>query len=240
MTLLEDLRTKVSGYLQGDYETFKPQGVPLPEDIPLGNKAAELDATALFIDVRQSSDITNTFRRQTAAKMMKAYFDGSVRIINANDGYVRSFNGDGMLALFTGDSRSSNAVKAAMQVKWFVQEVLSPQFRRYFANNMSAIGSALDFNIGAGLDEGTIFAVRVGIKGTNDVAWVGRCSNTAAKLSSVTKPPRAIAITRAVYERLKDDRKYSKGDHMWSDEAYREFGGVNRALRTTSYWWSID
>lgn len=57
-------------------------------------------ATTLFVDVRQSSDITQVFRLQTAAKMMKAYFDGGVRIVNANDGYVRSFNGDGMLALF--------------------------------------------------------------------------------------------------------------------------------------------
>ena len=51
----------VDGYLAGTYETYKPRDVPLPEDIALGNKAALLTATTLFIDLRQSSDITNAF-----------------------------------------------------------------------------------------------------------------------------------------------------------------------------------
>jgi len=41
--------------------------------------------------------------------MMKAYFSGAVKIINDNGGEVRSFNGDGMLALFMGDTRTSRA-----------------------------------------------------------------------------------------------------------------------------------
>ena len=239
MSLLTDLEAKVAGYMAGDYKVTKKQTVPNPEDIPLGNEAAELEATVLFLDVRQSSDITNTFRRQTAAKMMKAYFDGAVRVINANDGYVRSFNGDGMLAIFVGDLQSNHAVKAAMQVKWFVNDVLEPKFRKYFEGNAGALGNALDFSVGVGLDQGTIFAVRVGIKGTNDVAWVGRCTNTAAKLSATTSSPRNIAVTRAVYSRLNDDRKLSSGAQMWSDETFHDFGGITRAIRTTTYHWTI-
>lgn len=239
MTLLEDLTQKVNGYLAGDYTKVKKSSVPLPEDIPLGNSAAEMEATTLFIDVRQSSDITNAFRRQTAAKMMKAYFDGSVRIIGKNNGSVRSFNGDGMLAIFMGDNRSNDAVKAAMQTKWYVQEVLRPSFRGYFSNNQSAIGQALDFTVGAGLDDGTIFAVRVGIKGTNDVAWVGRCTNTSAKLASLVSSPQSIAITRAVYSRLNGGRKVANGEDMWSAETMQEIGGVTRGVRTTSYRTSI-
>jgi class 3 adenylate cyclase len=241
MGLSDDLNRMVSDYLVGDYETYEPQGVPNPEDIALGNKAAKLSATTLFIDVRQSSDITNAFRRQTAAKMMKSYFDGAVRIINNNEGKVRSFNGDGMLAIFVGGTRSNNAVKAAMQVKWFVLRVLQSKFNRYFENNQAAAGQALAFSIGCGLDDGEIFAVRVGIRGTNDVAWVGRCTNTSAKLANDASSPQEIAITRAIYQRLNDDRKYASksGKHMWSDERLLEIGGTTRAIRTTSYWWGI-
>jgi adenylate cyclase len=235
-----DLNKMVDGYLAGTYKTTEPRGVPNPVDIPLGNQAAKLDATALFIDLRQSSDITNAFRRQTAAKMLKSYFDGSVRIINQNTGQVRSFNGDGMLALFVGDKQSNNAVRAAMQVRWFVEHVLWPKFNGYFDANKAARGARLNFSIGAGLDKGDIYAVRVGIRGTNDVAWVGRCTNTAAKLSNVLHHPRSIGITRAVYHRLNNDRKYSDGRHMWSDESFDHFGGVSRAYRTTAFWWSIS
>ncbi len=98
MSLGSNLERIVSDYLAGEYETYEPQGVPSPESIALVNKAAKLEATTLFVDVRQSSDITNAFRRRTAAKMVKGYFDGAVRIVRANDGEVRSFNGDGLLA----------------------------------------------------------------------------------------------------------------------------------------------
>lgn len=239
MSLKSDIEEKIAGYLDGDYDRTKMQSVPFPEDIPLGNKAVELQAATLFIDVRQSSDITNAFRRQTAAKMMKAYFDGAVRIVNKNDGSVRSFNGDGMLAIFIGDSRTNHAAKAAMNIKWFVNDLLKPAFKQYFSNNKTAIGSALDFSVGEGLDEGTIFAVKVGIKGTNDVAWIGRCTNTSAKLSNIATSPKSIAITRAVYERLNDDRKYSDGTHMWTDEEFLDIGGVSRAVRRSSYHWSF-
>lgn len=240
MSLLDDVKSSVSTHMAGTYETFQPRGVPLPEDIPEGAKAAKLTATSLFIDLRQSSDITNALRRQTAAKMLKAYFGGAVRIVNANNGYVRSFNGDGMLALFRDERRSNSAVKAAMQVKWFVRDILQPRFERYFESNRQAFGTSIGFDIGCGLDDGDIYAVKVGIRGTNDVAWVGRCTNTSAKLSNLAASPRNILITRAVYERLAESRTLSNGTHMWSDEFSREIGGINRAIRSTTYWWSIS
>lgn len=123
-----------------------------------------------------------------------------------------------------------------MQVRWFVEHVLWPKFNGYFDANKAARGARLNFSIGAGLGKGDIYAVRVGIRGTNDVAWVGRCTNTAAKLSNVLYHPRSIAVTRAVYDRLNSDRKYSDGRHMWSDERFDHFGGVSRAYRTTTFW----
>lgn len=236
-----DLEKTVGDYLAGSYETYQPRGVPESSDIPLGNKAAKLTATALFIDLRQSSDITNAFRRQTAAKMMKGYFHGAVKVINANDGLVRSFNGDGMLALFVGDFRSSNAAKAAMQVVWFVRNILRPRLERYFNSNRAALGQDLGFSIGCGLDDGDIYAVRIGIRGTNDVAWVGRCTNTAAKLSNVLTEPHQIAVTREVYSRMNNNRRTSTdGRAMWTGETAGTFGGSVRTYRTSSWGWVIS
>ena len=79
-----------------------------------------------------------------------------------------------------------------MQVKWFVEQILQPRFERYFESNRTTFGASLGFDIGCGLDDGDIYAVKVGIRGTNDVAWVGRCTNTSAKLSNLAQPPRNI------------------------------------------------
>lgn len=51
------------------------------------------------------------------------------------------------------------------------REVLQPRFERYFESNRQAFGASLRFEIGCGLDDGDIYAVKVGIRGTNDVAW---------------------------------------------------------------------
>ena len=170
---------------------------------------------------------------------MKSYFSGAVKIINDNGGKVRSFNGDGMLAFFMGDTRTSPAVKSAMQIDWFVGNVLRPRFRKYFENNPSALGKALDFEIGAGIDDGWIYAVKVGIKGTNDVAWVGRATNTAAKLSNVGKGDGNIYITGIAYDRLHNWAKLSSGTNMWSDMTFMDIAGTNRGVRSTTYWWKL-
>jgi uridylate cyclase len=202
MGLLEEVTADVDNYLAGTYEVTKPQDVPDNDEVPLGKKAMEFEATALFVDVRQSTDITDSFRRQTAAKMMKAYFSGAVRIINRNGGAVRSFNGDGMLV-------------------------------------KSALGKALDFEVGCGIDDGWIYAVKVGIRGTNDVAWVGRATNTAAKLSNVGSGTRNIYMTGIAYDRLHDWAKLSKGVNMWSDMSFIDIGGTNRGVRSSTYHWSL-
>jgi adenylate cyclase len=239
MALLEEVTSDVENYLVGTYDVSKPQDVPGNDEVPLGKKAMEFEATALFVDVRQSTDITDSFRRQTAAKTMKAYFSGAVRIINRNGGAVRSFNGDGMLAFFMGGTRTSPAVKSALQIDWFVTELLRPKFEKYFENNKSALGKALNFEVGCGIDDGWIYAVKVGIKGTNDVAWVARATNTAAKLSNVGSGTRNIYITGVAYDRLHDWAKLSKGVNMWSDVSFMDIGGTSRGVRSTTYHWSL-
>lgn len=157
MARRDDLQTMVGDYLAGDYTKTKPRTVPLPEDVPLGKSAALLEATALFVDLRQSSDITNAFRRQTAAKMLKSYFHGAVKIVRAQDGVVRSFNGDGLLALFIGDERADDAVRAAMEMKWFIEEILWTRFDRYFTADAVSRGAPLKFSVGCGIDDGHIY-----------------------------------------------------------------------------------
>ncbi len=129
-----------------------------------------------------------------------------------------------------------------MQARWFVRAILQPKFERYFSGNRTALGQALGFEIGCGLDDGEIFAVRVGIKGTNDVAWVGRSTNTSAKLASGVSTPQNIAATREVYSMLAASRKYASLDrrHMWSEERVQTIGSVDRHIKTTTYGWTVS
>jgi hypothetical protein len=49
-----------------------------------------------------------------------------------------------------------------------------------------------------------------------------------------------VRITRAVYEPLNKDKKYSSDTHMWSNEVFKEIGGVSRAYRWSTWRWKIS
>lgn len=225
--------------MTGNYETFTPRDVPKPAEIKRGKFAATFEATAIFLDIRESSDLTNAFRLQTAAKMLKSYFYTAVKIVHHHDGQVVSFNGDGMLALFMGERRTTPAVRSAMEIKWLLENVLQPRFESYFKSNTSAAG--LKFDFGCGIDDSSIFAINVGIRGTNDITWVGRAPNTAAKLANIAASPDRILITSDAYGRLGAYKLSSKDKRpMWSDPVERVIGGVKRQVRSSSWGYVID
>jgi class 3 adenylate cyclase len=234
----DDLKKLVGDYMSGAYTTSTPRDLPAVAEVKSGKYAATFDATALFLDVRQSSDMTNAFRLQTAAKMLKSYFYGAVKIIHHHGGQVVSFNGDGMLALFTGKTRTGPAVRSAMEIKWFLENILQAKFTAYFNANAKAAGLTFDF--GAGIDDSSIFAVKVGIRGTNDITWVGRGPNTAAKLANLASAPKRILITEEAYGRLGEYKVSSDGTPMWSEPANHTVGGVVRRIRSSGWGYVIS
>jgi hypothetical protein len=52
-----------------------------------------------------------------------------------------------------------------------------------------------------------LFSKRTGIRGSNDLVWVGRAANHAAKLSSLREDNFATWITADVYDKMNDSSK---------------------------------
>src|SRR2546423_400482 len=128
MPFNETLENGVAGFFDGNYAISEGEVIPDVADIGLeGNVGREMDLAMLFIDMRRSTKLVDGFRRQTAAKMFKAFLWGSTRIIKENGGQVVSFNGDGILAAFSGDSKCSMAAKTALNLTWFGYEVMRPR-----------------------------------------------------------------------------------------------------------------
>ena len=85
-----------------------------------------------------------------------------------------------------------------------------------------------------GIDTSKLFIARTGIRGSNDLVWVGNAANNAAKMAALD-PRYPTYITASVYSSLNEEAKFSKKDHsnMWtdlgtSDLGYRIYG---------STWW---
>lgn len=74
-----------------------------------------------------------------------------------------------------------------------------------------------DFNIkqAVGIDTSPLLVARTGIRGANDLVWVGRAANIAAKLCSLREGNYATYITNDVYAATEASVRTNNGKLMW-------------------------
>lgn len=241
MALKDDLQKSTDDFFSGTYDISNGTVIPNISDIEFGKKGREMELAMLFIDIRESTKIVDGFRRTTSARMYKSFLYGVSKIARENDGELRSFNGDGVLMVFSGETKRTNAVKTAMQLSYFCKNILKPKIESYFSNNNQL--SDLEFDFGVGIDVGKVLIVRGGIKGenNNDLVWVGNATNYAVKLSSLSKSGHHIYISEDVYKNMGEKTKYNvkNGEKidMWESRTWTEKDGIT--VYRTNYTWSL-
>ncbi len=240
MGLKDDITQQVDEYLSGDYDIDEIDYIPEVGDVTFGNQGLKIKATILYIDNRRSTEILDTHRRQTVAKIHKSFLYTASKIAVANNGCIRSFSGDSILAFWMGNYKHeiSQTVKAAMQMKYMLSKVLGGRFRKY---------DEVDFGIG--IDWGEILVVKSGLKrdpNNNDLVWIGTPVNFAVRLGDSASSPNHIKISEDVYNNLEDYVKYGNKKNflgqneqvdMWEEENNFEFAGNYYTIYSTDWYW---
>jgi class 3 adenylate cyclase len=205
MALLLDLKNKISSYLNHPYEVEATEIVPSTDysKLTFGNKGLTCEFAFLFVDIRKSSQLSETYGAKTAAKIYQSFHEINVGVIPTNDGSVRAFDGDRVMGVFSGQYKNNNAVKAAMQIQWAVKNVLN-----------STLGTSIV--CGAGIDYGATLVTKIG-KGRDlenqDLVWVGKACNYASHLAHEANG--SIIISLNSYNRLDETRKTHDTTDMW-------------------------
>jgi len=180
------LKNKISSYANEKYEVEDTTIVPSTDysKLTFGNKGLTSSFAFLFVDIRKSSELHDTYGYKIAAKIYQSFQEINVRIISSNDGEVRAFDGDRVMGVFSGKRKRSNAVKASMQIHWAVRTILNPTLKT-------------SIHIGAGVDNGVTLVTKVG-KGRNtenqDLVWIGKASNYASHLSNEADNSTIISV----------------------------------------------
>jgi len=214
----DGIDTKVAEIIDDAFETSDITYIPDIKDTKLtfGNKGLKLTATVLYIDMRGSTAILNKHNKTSVAKIHKAYFHTIVTIAKSLSGEVRSFNGDGMLVLFQGTSKTklSDAVSSAMKMKWMLTSSDSK------VKNKMEKYTAVDFGIG--IHYGDILCAKVGVAGENnrDLVWIGNAVNKSVKIGD--KIHNNIGISATVYENLEDRVKYVTEKDLYGDDVQKD------------------
>jgi class 3 adenylate cyclase len=207
--------------------------VPASEDVALADGGVKLSATMLYADLADSTKLA-MHNRQIAGRVCKAFLAASTRLIRAHGGDVRSFDGDRVMGVFVGGSKNTSAAKCALQIAWAVTQVIKPKFQGKYEVFRDG---TLDLAHCAGVDVSDVLAVRSGIRNNNDLIWLGRAPNIAAKLSALRDDGYTTFITGEVYDRMRNETKFGGNPPraMWEERGWK--GPVTRVFRS-NWWWA--
>ena len=232
MALLDEINADIASALTTPWNHRTATALPTSQNVLLGGGAAEIEAVFLYADLANSSKIAKELDRRIAARILKAFLSTSSRLIRARSGHVVSFDGDRVLGVFIDGPKNTNAARCALNIAWSVQQI-----RNRFSNTYSSVRDA-SFQIthGVGIDRGTVLAVRAGIRNANDLIWIGRAPNLAAKLSDIRDFPNTTHVTATVYNTLLDSSKLAHdGTNMWSAATWTFLGENIRVYRSRYY-----
>jgi class 3 adenylate cyclase len=108
-----EILNEVSKTFATKWATRDGRVVPEQEDIQLGNDGVILDATVLYADMTDSTELVDNYKDWFAAEMYKSYLLAACHVIRNNKGTITSFDGDRVMAVFIGNTKYSVSAKAA-------------------------------------------------------------------------------------------------------------------------------
>lgn len=237
MSIKEEITEIISDIARsrwGDIPTGRV--VPKPEDIGLStNQGVYLDATMLYADLEDSTELAMK-NKVIAAEVYKAFLASCSKLILNNNGEVRSFDGDRIMGVFIEGAKNTNAVKTGLQIKYVFDEILVPQFEKIY-NDIK--NGEIKLSHSTGIDTSQVLVARSGVKNNNDLVWVGRAPNIAAKLSTLRERPYHTFITKSVYDSMLDKTKLTNGQNMWESRTWSKLPDGVQNIYRSSWHWSI-
>lgn len=233
MSIRDDLQQEVTDiFTGGRWDEEAATVIPAPTDLRLNSNHAKhlRSATVLYADIDQSINMVANFKWWFAAEVYKAYLRCAADIIRKEGGTITAFDGDHVMAVFFGDAKNTTAVRCAMEINYAVAEFIRPAIKAKYATTEFSLKHVI------GIDTGNLHVARVGVHGDNDLVWVGRAANYAAKLC--TRSDRPIWITKDVYDMISDEVKFANGVNMWTQSTWQSM--ANATIYGSTYqWWQL-
>ena len=164
-----------------------------------------VNCSALFVDIRDSSELPNKHKRPTLAKIYRSYISEVVAIMNGNtDCSEIRIEGDCVSGIYNTpkqyqiDSMFGDAARINSLIK-----VLNHKFQK---RNITEI------EVGIGMDYGRALMIKSGYKGSglNEVVWMGDVVNGASNLCGKANKGwdnKVIFASNVIYSNLNDHNK---------------------------------
>lgn len=229
MALVDDLRTEVEATFASTWTSKRSSVAPDDKTVTLANDGVTLDATVLYADLDESTALVDNYKAPFAAEIYKTFLRCAAKIIKAEGGDVTAYDGDRVMAVFLGDSKNTSAARAALKLNYARVEIINPAIAKQYGAGSYTLKQVV------GVDTSELLVAKTGVRGANDLVWVGRAANHASKLCGLSAdyPTR---ITGEVFERLNASMKVSGGRSVWEKATWTPTG---RTIYRSKWRWYI-
>lgn len=228
MSLAEDLGAECDSILMEQWTRRDGRVVPEPSSLRLGNDGVDLEGAVLYADLDGSTKLVDDYSPTFAAEVYKTYLICAARIIKAEGGVITSYDGDRVMGVFIGNGPCTSAAKAALKINYAVINILRPKIKNY--------QESFSIKHCVGVDFSKMMAARIGVRNDNDLVWVGRAANYAAKLTAINDES-ALFVTNEVYDRLHDSARFG-GDPrrtMWTERKWTQM--ADKRVYSSNWTW---
>lgn len=197
----------------------------------MGNDAVKLNATVLYADLSESTAMVNRKLPTFSAEVYKSFLHCAAKLIRDAGGSITAYDGDRIMAVFIAGNKNTAAVKTALKLHWARRHIIQPALDQQYPK------ADLTVKHTVGIDSSALFVARTGVRGDNDLVWVGRAANWAAKLSDLPDA-HPTWITKQVYDNMLNEVKTAgDGRHMWEQMVWNDMN--KETIYRSNFWWSM-
>lgn len=229
MSIGEDLRTEIAATFRASWSERDGTVVPGDSSLTLGNDCAKVDATVLYADLDESTSLVDNHTAHFAAEIYKAFLHCAAKVIRSEGGEITAYDGDRVMAVFLGGSKNTSAARTALKLNYARAQIINPAIENQYGAGKYTLKHVV------GVDTSQLHVAKTGVRGANDLVWVGRAANHAAKLCALPAEY-ASRITSEVYDSMHADVKFSGGKPIWEKVTWNTTG---RTIYRSSWSWKV-
>ncbi len=196
----------------------------------------EVEATILFSDIRGYSSLAERLPAREVAEVVERHLAAMVEVVTSNGGVLDKFAGDAVMAVFGAPRQAADHARRALACAADMQ-------RQQATLNTEAEQQGLPaFQIGIGVNTGTVIAGTLGGPGRLDYTVIGDAVNIAQRLQALAVGGEILATAVTVRQSGTDQAepiglKQLKGRQelvdayriRWADSTNEPAGGTTHA-----------
>lgn len=197
----KEMKSEINDIITSKTAVQKSDTIPASDDQFTFDNGIKTWVGALFVDIRDSSNLFKNNNDEKVARIIRAFSQGIIEILSSDENFREiGIRGDCVYGIFTSPKKTDlrDIFYDAINVNSFIKLLNTALFSNSFPQ----------IKVGIGLGTSETLVVKAGRKGIgiNDKVWIGDSVVDASNLSGVANKdvPAPIAMDSCFYENIKD------------------------------------